>query len=999
MLKQITLFLLLVFSVSMYGQKEVKGKVSDEKYKDPLIGVSVVIKGTSQGVTTDIDGNYSIRVNDGQTIVFSFLGMNTQEIVYSGQSELNVVMTEADNVLDEMVVIGYQSIKKADLTGAVSVFSLDNMKNKSVTGTVGDALGTLPGLNVRTAGSPGSEGKVVIRGAGTFGNSDPLYIVDGVASGANRDFNFNDIESIQVLKDASAAAIYGSRAGNGVIIITTKQGKEGGMKIDISSQLTVQWLPKHNLTDRDQWIALNDYAFYNSKRVSANHYDANTNWQDEVFKTGVVSDQNVAISGGTKDSRYFLSGNYQSNSGTTIGTDSERFTFRANSSANRNFGEHVVFRVGENISLSNFKVNELNTNPIIDVYRMLPTIPVYDEANFGGYGFGNGSRDVTFGVNPIAKEDFEDTQNSNLRIRGNIFSELEAFKSLKYRFNFGFDFSNDQYRYLRKIGSWSYNQPESPSSLNKFLAQSRGLVFDNTLEYNKDFGLHNVSAVAGTSYSYHNYERAQGTKVGVLINSTTGKYYEQLNAVLFDPKVVGYKNIEKLFSVFGRVNYNYDQRYLLSFTMRRDESSKFSAKYNTGYFPSISGGWRISQEEFFKSSIIDDLKLRANYGVLGTSNIGYWDWVEVINAFPQAVFGKDKVVNGMTQTELKNADLKWEKMTQMNAGFDLVMLGNKLTVSADYFDKTTKDVLTPMQITASTGHKGAAPYANAATLKNNGIEISATWNDKIGDDFNYSINVGGSYMKNKIKEFGNGQDGYVTGLTRSLTGHAIGDWFLVKTDGIFRTDEEAAAHTTADGRPITINGIIPQAGDVKYIDYNGDGKITDADKQYCGPSTPKYQLSMNLTAAYKGFDLQLQFAGAFGHKVYNGPRSTMDYFADNSNYRANYDAWTPEHINAKDPRPIYSDSRNVIGYQDRWLENGNYVKLKQASIGYNIPQSILKNVFKSARVYVNGQNLLTFTSYSGLDPEFLNGDVWTRGFDGGAFPNPMGVTFGAQISF
>lgn len=999
MIKQITFFLLLIFSVSVYGQKEVKGKVTDGEYNDVLPGVSVTIKGTSRGVITDIQGDYALKVDNGQTLIFSFLGLKTQEILYSGQSEINVVMQDASHELEEMVVIGYQTVKKADLTGAVSVVNLKNLKNKTITGTVGDALGNLPGLNVRTAGSPGSEGKVVIRGAGTFGNSDPLYIVDGIASGANRDFNFNDIESIQVLKDASAAAIYGSRAGNGVIIITTKQGAEGKMKIDASSQTTVQWLPRYNLANRDQWIALNDYAFYNSKRVSANHYDANTDWQDEVFKTGIVQDQNLAVSGGGKESKYFLSGNYQSNSGTTKGADSERVTFRANSSASRNFGEHVIFRVGENMSLSYFKVNELNTNPIIDVYRMLPTIPVYDENNYGGYGFGNGTRDVTFGVNPLAKEKYEDTKNSNLRLRGNVFTELEVFKSLKYRMNLGFDFSNDKYQYLRKEGSWSYNQPKEPSALNKFLAQSKGTVFDNTLEYNKNFGAHSLSAILGTSYSSFNYERLAGTKSGVLSNSYNGQYYDQLNAALLDPKVVGFKDLEKLFSIFGRVNYNYNQRYLLSFTMRRDESSKFAPEHNTGYFPSISGGWRISEESFFKSSLIDDLKLRANYGVLGTSNIGYWDWVELINAFPQAVFGDNQVVNGMTQTTLKNVDLKWEKMTQVNVGFDITMLKNRLMMSFDYFNKTTKDVLTPMQITASTGHKGGAPFVNAATLKNSGFEISATWNDKIGQDFNYSVNINGSYLKNKIKKFGEGQDRYVTALTQSIVGHTIGDWYLVKTDGIFHTAEEAAAYKTADGKPITINGVIPQAGDVKYVDYNGDGQITDADKQYCGSSMPKYQLGMNLAFEYKNFDLQLQFAGSFGHKVYNGPRSTMDYFADNSGYRADYDPWTPDNIYAKDPRPIYSDSRNVIGYQDRWLENGNYFRMKQASIGYNIPKSILKNVFSSARVYVNGQNLLTFTSYSGLDPEFLNGDVWARSFDGGAFPNPMGVTFGAQVSF
>lgn len=332
----------------------------------------------------------------------------------------------------------------------------------------------------------------------------------------------------------------------------------------------------------------------------------------------------------------------------------------------------------------------------------------------------------------------------------------------------------------------------------------------------------------GTSYTDNNYERIWGTKTNVLMNSSNGNYYEYLDAVVDDPKTGGYRDMERLFSVFGRVNYNYDQRYLLSFTIRRDQSSKFAPEHNTGYFPSFSAGWRISQEKFFDVPWIDDLKIRGNYGMLGTSNIGYWDWVEMINNFPQAVFG-DQVVTGMTQIELKNHDLKWEKMTQLNLGFDLVMLQNRLMVSADYFNKETKDVLTPMEILSSTGHNGGAPYVNAATLRNKGIEFSVTWNDRIGKDFKYGVNINGSYITNKIVSLGYGQDGFSEWNTKSLVGGSIGDWYLVKTDGIFRTAEEAAAHVTADGKPITVGGYIPQAGDVKYIDVNGDSKITADD--------------------------------------------------------------------------------------------------------------------------------------------------------------------------
>jgi len=854
--KGVVFILMWTLSLCLYAQGiTVRGVVTDTK-GEPLVGVTVQVEGTSTGTITDMDGNFTLQnVSSTATLEVSYVGMKTQVISLNGRTTVNITLEEDTELLEEVVVIGYQTIRKADLTGSVSVFNPDEMKNTIVTGTVGDALGTLPGVNVRTAGAPGREGKVEIRGTGTFGTSTPLYVVDGIVAGANRDFNFNDIESIQVLKDASAAAIYGSRAGNGVIIITTKQGKEGKMKIDVSSRATVQWLPKYDLTNRDQWIKLNDMAFANAGRQPANHFEGNTDWQKEVFKTGIVQDHNISFSGGNNGSRYFISGNYQNNSGTTIGTKSERFTLRSNTSASRDFGDNVTFRIGENITLSHFAVDELDTNPIVDVYRMLPTISIYDENNAarGGYGYGDGSRDVTFGTNPFAKEDFTETKNSNLRIRGNAFTELEVLKTLKYRFNFGFDFSNDQHSYLRKLGYWTYNQPYDPSSLNKNQAQYRGLVFDNTLEYNKKFGKHDISAVLGTSFFTSTYEQIWGTKNDVLMTGD-GHYFDTLDAALSNPKTGNYRDLQKLFSVFGRVNYNYDERYLLSFTMRRDESSKFSPDNRVGYFPSISAGWRISNEDFFESSWINDLKIRANYGMLGNSNIGVWDWVSFITTFPQAVFGVDQNVHtGMTQIKLANNDLKWEKLTQVNAGFDAAILNNRLNLSVDYFLKETRDVLAPMQILMVTGNNGGDPYVNAVTLQNTGLELSATWRDRINKDFGYSVNLNGSFLKNKIKDIAyNLEEGFTQWDTKSIPGKPIGEWYLIKTDGLFRTQEEVSAHTNSEGKIIQPDA---KPGDVRYVDANDDGIITDADRQHLGSTIPKFELGMNLGFEYKDFDL------------------------------------------------------------------------------------------------------------------------------------------------
>ena len=909
---------------------------------------------------------------------------------------MNIVLVEDTHNLEELVVIGYQTVRKADLTGAVSVFRPETMKNAVVTGTVADALTTVPGLFVRSSGQPGAEGFIQIRGTSTFGTSNPLYVIDGIAVGtANRDFNYNDIESIQILKDASAAAIYGSRAANGVIIISTKKGRQGAMKIDVSAKSTFQWLPRYNLANRDQWIALNDIAFTNVGKQPAMHSEGNTDWQDEVFKTGTVQDYNVSFSGGSQNSSYFLSGNYQGNDGTTIGTESRRLTARVNTSVHRDFGENLRFTIGENLVISNYFVDELNTNPITDVWRMLPTIPVHDERNHGGFGYGDGTKDVTFGVNPIARENLETTQNENLRIRGNAFMEFDVFKVLKYRFNFGVVTSSDSHLYLRKDGSWSFNQPIDPTSVNRNKGSYKSLVYDNTLEFNKTFALNQISAVVGSSYMTEDYSQIWGTKSNVLM--TGDDYFTQLDGALLDPRTGSFQNLAKLFSLFGRVNYTYDNKYILSATIRRDASSRFGPDYRNGVFPSIAGAWRISQENFFDAPWVSDLKVRANYGVLGSSNIGYWDWTPFITVFPQAVFGVEQNIHtGMTQIRLVNTDLKWEELHQFNTGFDALLFNNKLEITADYFNKTTKDVLTAMQILMTTGNSGGNPMVNAASLKNTGFELALNWRDS-HNALNYSVGVNTSYIKNEILKLGYEKRFLDQWNTQSHVGRPIGEWYLIKTDGIFRTQEEVLNHVNSTGQLIQPNA---QPGDIRYIDHNDDGNITDADRQYAGQSFPAWSVGLNSTLEYKGFDLMIQLTGAFGHKLFNGPRSGYDRFDDNSNYRVDYDGFDAQNNpNAVDPRPLFGDSRNARGDQDRWLESGNYLRLKQVALGYNLPNRLFNNSIDNLRIFVNAQNVLTFTKYRGLDPEFVNSSIWDRGYDYGAFPNPYGITIGTQITF
>ncbi|MGV8093119.1 MAG: TonB-dependent receptor [Mangrovibacterium sp.] len=978
-------------------QRSVTGRVTDVG-GNSLPGVTVVAKGTNIGTITDANGNYSLTgIPADATLVFSFVGMQTQEVLVGTQRVIHVSLQEESIDIEEVVAIGYQTVRKADLTGAVSVFKPEIMKSAVVTGTVGDALGTMPGVFVRTEGKPGAEGWIEIRGTKSLGSSAPLYVIDGIAveGGANRDFNFNDIESIQILKDASAAAIYGSRAGNGVIIITTKKGKAGPMKIDVSAKTTLQWLPRYNLTNREQWIALNDMAFENHGSAPANHTEADTDWQDVAFKTGLIQDYNVSFSGGNETGRYFLSANYQDNSGTTIGSESNRITLRSNTSAERKFGKSFVFRIGENVIISNYKIDELDTNPIIDVWRMLPTIPVYNENNPGGFGYGDGSRDVTFGTNPVAKEALTSTANENLRLRGNIFTEFEFFKSLKYKFNLGFETSSDKHKYLRKEGDWTFNQPYDPSTLNKNMARFNSLVYDNTIEFNKKFGEHDISAVAGTSFMDIDYEQIWGTK-NDLIRDSEGNYLDQLDGAMRGAKTGGFLETQKLFSLFGRINYNYADKYLLSATIRRDASSKFGPNYKVGVFPSISGAWKIANENFFNVVWLNDLKIRANYGVLGSNNITVWEWVPFINSFPQSIFGVDQhLESGQIQVKLVNEDLKWEELHELNVGLDATLFDNRLEVTAEYFRSTSKDVLTEMQILMSTGNNGGDPRVNAASLRNKGFELSLTWHEN-RDEWKYSVNANISTVKNEILELGYNREFFTQWNTKSYIGKPIGEWYLIKTDGLFRSMDEVYAHVDKDGDMIQPNA---QPGDIRFVDFNGDGQITDGDRQYAGTPWPKLQLGLNATVEWKGFDMQLQLVGAFGHKVFNGPRSGFDRYDDNSNYRADYDPWSETNQDAKDPRPIYQDGRNTRGDQTRWLENGSYLRVRQLALGYSLPKTLFSSYFDQVRIFANAQNLITFTGYNGLDPEFRNSSIWERGHDYGAFPNPKAVTFGLQVTF
>ncbi|KKL50154.1 hypothetical protein LCGC14_2308340, partial [marine sediment metagenome] len=528
----------------------ISGTVTSEEGA-PIPFVNIVVKGSPVGTVADIDGNFTITAASDAILVFSYIGYDTQEIQVNGQGTMNIELQENVSALDEIVVVGYGTQQKKDLTSAISVVKSDQIQKRQTT-TVAESLqGLATGVSVRGGGRPGQEARIEIRGLKNLSTSNPLYVIDGLITTANRDFNPNDIESIQILKDAAAAAIYGSRAANGVVIITTKKGKSGPLEINVSSKSSFTTLPRYDLTETPEFARLNNMAYDNAGIERQNlNLDINTDWQDVAFRTGFIQDHNVSFSGGGENSSYFVSGNYFGNKGTVISTDFDRISFRVNTS-----GTKGIFSIGENLAISNSKTDEMSGNPIIDVYRLLPTIPVYNEDNPGGYGYGQQGVANTFGTNPLAIADLFDTNNENSRIRGNVFAELKPFPFLKYRLNFGYETSFDSFKQLRKEGSWTLNQPFEQSFTNQNKAQSQTQIVENTLNFDKEFGKHDVSLLVGTTYQKNDYEQINGIKRNLLINPNTGEYFDVLD--LGDqPQVGGFKTESTLLSYLSRLEYN-----------------------------------------------------------------------------------------------------------------------------------------------------------------------------------------------------------------------------------------------------------------------------------------------------------------------------------------------------------------------------------------------------------------------------------------------------------
>lgn len=989
----------------------VTGTVSDAA--GPLIGATVSVAGTGQGTVTDIDGAFTLEgVAATDSLRITYIGYTPQTVAVAGQTEFTINLNENISNLGEIVVIGYQEVKRSDLTGATAVVPTEQI-NKTVANSLAESLqGLASGITVRNGGAPGAGATIEIRGAASFVNTNPLYVIDGMIADANVSFNNNDIESVQILKDASAAAIYGSRAANGVIIITTKSGRKGPIRPSLSVTTGIQEIPRRwDVMDAAGYAELQRTSYLNSgleppASVGSN-FDPNvdTDWQDEVIKTGSTLDANLSAAGGSDNLKYFVSGSHFRNEGVIIGRGFNRTAFRVNSTLD--LGRITV---GENLVLTNSNTQQplgsFDTgNPFYDMVTMLPVIPVrgdryVSETNPGGWGIGTVDA-VTYAKNQVGVTDLLREKINYLKLIGNAYVQVELLEGLRYKFNVGLENSNDFSKGLRRFGVTQFNAAVRPSSIQDFHSQFSSLLMEHTLNFDQVFGKHTVSAVVGTSdqQTRRNYTFASRSD----IVESGGDPFEQINSATGESLAEGGVTTDfRTIGFLGRINYNFGQRYYLTLTGRVDQDSRFSRDNRTGVFPSIAGSWRISKERFFSVPWIDDLKFNASYGTLGIVTLGSWDWRGTINNNPRAILGTIQV--GATQAGLVNPDLRWENRKSQNYGVEAAFLDYRLTLSANYYNILSEDALvTNLPVAIYLGNLGGSPPVNAGSIQNTGFEFEANYRQQL-DRLQFNVGFNLTTINNTVQAVGNRGEGidYIqTGLTRSRVGEPLGEWYLLQTDGIFQNQAEIEAHAVEG----TLIQPFAQPGDIRYVDVDGDGQITDQDRSFTGESPwPSLQLGSQLSLSYADFDVSAQIVGIFGNTIYNGVRASLDSY-QNTNFRAGVNPWTADDPDTDDPRiGVATNDQGLVdnarGNTDRWLEDGSYLRLRNLQVGYTLPAEVLDRLrISNLRVFATGQNLLTLTDYTGLDPDVQGNGILERGVDNGNWPSSRIVSLGLNLNF
>lgn len=984
--------------------KTVTGTVTDVN-GEPIIGANIRIKGTTTGTITDIDGNFSIEAKPQSVIEVSYIGYLTQETVINNQKSIRFLLKEDTKTLDEVVVIGYGVQKKADLTGSVANINTEKLNTQS-NANIGQALqGKIAGVDiVSQGGAPGSGTRIMVRGIGTLNNASPLYIVDGMYMNSIDHINPNDIASIDVLKDASSAAIYGSRAANGVIIVTTKEGSntEGKPIIDLSVNLGISTASKFlDMLDAKGWAEVTTIARQAIGKPAldmatdlANKPD--NDWQDIMFRPALMQNYNLSVKGGGKYSTYYTGLGYFNQDGIVKGTNYQRYNIQS-----KNDYKRGIFSAGTNliISFSHDKPlhQELRGGMIGTILQSVPTLEKYDDTREGGYGGTYG--DVVNIPHPLAiiDDNIMDRYNENVKIFANLYAQIELFKGLKYKLNLTPDFSFERYKnYLNKYDFGLATN--SITQLTERQRRRRNILVENLLTFDRTFGEHKISALAGYTYQDSRFRHIQAYGEGL------PQGLEEIDAATTNRSNEGNSWRSVLTSILGRVFYSYQNKYLFTATIRRDGSSKFGKNNRYGYFPSFSLGWNVAEEKFMENvHWLDQLKLRGGYGVLGNQEIDNYQYSSTITTGINYPDGNGGLLQGAFPKNFANPDIKWEETAMTNVGIDFMAFNNRLSLTADYYVKNTKDILLTVPIPISSGGAND-PIRNAGKIRNNGFEFNLGWMDQPNPDISYGINLIGSFNKNKVIAMGS-ESGSIKGgstnqnITTSETkaGYPIGGYWLISTAGYFNSQEEVDAYAK-DGKKIQPAA---EPGDIKFVDANNDGVINDDDRVFQGSPFPDFTFALNGNMRYKNFDLSIGLQGVLGNKIYNATRQTLEDVTKGSNFLAScLDYWTPENKNASHPRLTWDDpNRNTRAESDRYLENGSYLRLRSVQLGYTFPQTWFKGAIQHARVYINAENLFTITSYSGYSPDVNADNANYRGFDNFIYPTNRTFMLGLNVTF
>lgn len=984
--------------------KTVTGTVTDVS-GEPIIGANIRIKGTTTGTITDIDDNFSIEAEPQSVIEVSYIGYLTQETVINNQKSIRFLLKEDTKTLDEVVVIGYGVQKKADLTGSVANINTEKLNTQS-NANIGQALqGKIAGVDiVSQGGAPGSGTRIMVRGIGTLNNASPLYIVDGMYMNSIDHINPNDIASIDVLKDASSAAIYGSRAANGVIIVTTKEGSntEGKPIIDLSVNLGISTASKFlDMLDAKGWAEVTTIARQAIGKPAldmatdlANKPD--NDWQDIMFRPALMQNYNLSVKGGGKYSTYYTGLGYFNQDGIVKGTNYQRYNIQS-----KNDYKRGIFSAGTNliISFSHDKPlhQELRGGMIGTILQSVPTLEKYDDTREGGYGGTYG--DVVNIPHPLAiiDDNIMDRYNENVKIFANLYAQIELFKGLKYKLNLTPDFSFERYKnYLNKYDFGLATN--SITQLTERQRRRRNILVENLLTFDRTFGEHKISALAGYTYQDSRFRHIQAYGEGL------PQGLEEIDAATTNRSNEGNSWRSVLTSILGRVFYSYQNKYLFTATIRRDGSSKFGKNNRYGYFPSFSLGWNVAEEKFMENvHWLDQLKLRGGYGVLGNQEIDNYQYSSTITTGINYPDGNGGLLQGAFPKNFANPDIKWEETAMTNVGIDFMAFNNRLSLTADYYVKNTKDILLTVPIPISSGGAND-PIRNAGKIRNNGFEFNLGWMDQPNPDISYGINLIGSFNKNKVIAMGS-ESGSIKGgstnqnITTSETkaGYPIGGYWLISTAGYFNSQEEVDAYAK-DGKKIQPAA---EPGDIKFVDANNDGVINDDDRVFQGSPFPDFTFALNGNMRYKNFDLSIGLQGVLGNKIYNATRQTLEDVTKGSNFLAScLDYWTPENKNASHPRLTWDDpNRNTRAESDRYLENGSYLRLRSVQLGYTFPQTWFKGAIQHARVYINAENLFTITSYSGYSPDVNADNANYRGFDNFIYPTNRTFMLGLNVTF